>query len=567
MAIEFSCQCGNQIKVAEKFAGRQGKCPACGVVLTVPALESPDEDIDGGLMYEALGVSEDTRPEEVANSMCGGCGKPMPGDSVLCTHCGYHRISGTYVKIASAKEAKVKKEKAPLLVIAGIDLTLIRIILILLPVLGIPFWYYTGPGRDMHVREMQVVNVVRTIHSGETQEPFSLFTQQGNMALGIKGTKSKSNPSPFIGTDEVYSLGSSDELVISTPDDKGDHVMLEVGLRQLAIRDAGSTSGYDSVIKGEDFDLVQANGGASVKGQLLYYRFDEGEAEIDTGGADTSNYKALFPTEPTQLDVDRNNGMIDGKAYWNQPTAKGEITFYASYGTADMPPSKGLNARGEIEMFNDQGSTVDMKFDGGVLNVKWDSDASGWWSKKKYKKMSQDWPWYRYEFGLLFKRPQAAGYYHVTYCGKKVGKIFLEEMRVAKAPPTSPIKRANQQGQGTQGGGSSNNPLAYFDVMIDARHAARGVVSASNLRQIGLGLQMYLDQNGQRWPDRLDQLSSVISGFDQIMVNPRTGSRPGFLYVKPENGADPATTAVVYENWQGQPDANGAVLYADGHIE
>ncbi len=566
MAIEFSCQCGKRIKVADKFAGRQGKCPACGVVLTIPAPEAPDEDVDGDLLYEALGAPDDTRPAEVPGSMCGGCGKPMPGDSVLCTHCGFHKISGTYVKTASAKEAKVKEGRAPLLVIAGIELTWLRIIAILVPVIGIPFWYYTGPGRDMHVREMQVVNIVRTIRSGETQEPFSLFTQQGNMALGIKGTQSKSNPSPFIGTDEVYSLGSSDELIVSTPDDKGDHVMLEVGLRQLTIRDAGRTALYDSIIKGDDFELVPAGGGASVKGQLLYHRFDEGKAEIDTGGADTSSFKALFPTEPTQLDIDKSGGMIDGKAYWNQPTAKGEITFYASLGSADMPPSKGLSANGEIEMFNDQGTTVDMKYDGGTLNVEWDPDASGWWSKKKYDQMSQDWPWYRYEFGLLFKRPQPAGYYYVTYCGKKVGKIFLDEMRLPKPPPTSPIKRVNAQGQGGQGG-SGNNPLAYFDVLIDARHAARGIVSASNLRQIGMGLQMYLDKNNQQWPDRLDQLGSVIQGFEQIMVNPRTGSRPGFLYVKPERGADPATTAVVYENWQGQPDPNGAVLYADGHIE
>lgn len=565
MSIEFSCQCGKQIKVADKFAGRRAKCPACGVPLTIPQPDAPDDDIDGDLLYEALGTPADTRPVEVPTAMCGGCGKPMPGDSVLCTHCGYHKISGTYVKTASASDAKEKKEKAPLLVIAGIELTWLRIIVILLPIIGIPYWYYTGPGKGLHVREMQVVNVVHTIHSGETQEPFSLYTQTGNMALGIKGAQSKSNPNPFIAEeDEVYSLGSDDELVVNTPDDKGDHVMLEVGLRQLTIRDAESTAGYNSIIDSEDFKLVPTKGGTPIEAQLLYHRFDEGKAEIDTGGADTSSYKALFPAEPTQLDIEDGYGMIDGKAYWNQPTAKGEITFSASVGTQDMPAAKGLHADGKIEMFNDQGATVDLNYGGGSLNIKWDHDASGWWSKKRYKKMSSDWPWFRYEFGLLFKRPPDAGYYNIMYCDKKVGKIFLEEMRQSKPPPTSPVKRANQQGG--SGGSASNNPLGYFDVLVDARHAARGIVSASNLRQIGIGLSLYLEQNKQ-WPDRLDQLSSVIDGFDQIMVNPRTKSRPGFLYVKPEPGADPASTAIVYENWQGQPDPNGAVLYADGHIE
>jgi hypothetical protein len=568
MTIEFSCQCGKQVKVADKFAGRRAKCPACGVVLTIPAPEAPDDDIDGDLLYEALGVPADTRPADVAAAKCSGCGKPMPGDSVLCTHCGFHKITGTYIKTSPAGEAEAKERRGPLLVIAGIELTWLRIIVILLPIIGIPYWYYTGPGRDMHVREMQVVNVVRTIKSGDTQEPFSLFTQQGNMALGIKAPKSKSNPNPLIGgIDEIYSLGSSDELVVSTPDDKGDHVLLEVGLRQLTIRDAGQTALYDSIIEGENFKLVPMGGGTPIEAQVLYHRFDEGKAEVSLSGADTSNYKTLFPSEPTQLDVDSSGGMVDGKAYWNQPTAKGEITFYASLGSADAPPSKGLTANGKIEAFNDQGATVDMDYDGGVLNIAWDHDASGWWSKRRFDKMSSDYPWYRYEFGLLFKRPQAAGYYQVTYCDKKVAKIFLEEKPVTRPPTVSPIKRAKAQGQGGQGGTATNNPLAYFDVLTDARHAARGIVSASNLRQIGMGLQMYLGQNNQQWPDRLDRLESVIQGFDQIMVNPRTGSRPGFLYIKPERGADPASTAVVYENYQGQPDPNGAVLYADGHIE
>jgi predicted RNA-binding Zn-ribbon protein involved in translation (DUF1610 family) len=36
MAIEFKCSCGNDFIVAEKYAGKQGKCPKCGKILTVP---------------------------------------------------------------------------------------------------------------------------------------------------------------------------------------------------------------------------------------------------------------------------------------------------------------------------------------------------------------------------------------------------------------------------------------------------------------------------------------------------------------------------------------------------
>jgi hypothetical protein len=41
--IRFSCHnCGKKIEVSEKHAGRKGKCPFCGCVLTVPSLRQPD---------------------------------------------------------------------------------------------------------------------------------------------------------------------------------------------------------------------------------------------------------------------------------------------------------------------------------------------------------------------------------------------------------------------------------------------------------------------------------------------------------------------------------------------
>jgi len=38
MSIHIACDCGKEFAVAEKYAGRQGKCPGCGRILTVPSL-------------------------------------------------------------------------------------------------------------------------------------------------------------------------------------------------------------------------------------------------------------------------------------------------------------------------------------------------------------------------------------------------------------------------------------------------------------------------------------------------------------------------------------------------
>lgn len=565
MAIEFSCQCGKQIKVSEKFAGRRAKCPGCGEPVVIPSLDAPDDEIDGNLLYEALGDTSGA-PEEVK---CPKCDRSMPVNAVVCSHCGYNRVARSHVQLTQAANApKPKRDfSGPIMTIAGIDLTWVRLIVLIAVVIGLPTWYYLGPGALLHIKELQTVNVIWTVNSGKTRVPISFGPNPGiNMIKAVNRDESAIPPLTESG-DAEYTLGSSDSLAVTTPDDEGDYILLRVSLRQLAIRDAGKTALYDSIIKGEDFKLIPPDGSTPVEAQFLYHNFDAGKAEIDTFGADTSSYEALFPTEPSQVDVEKEYGSIDGKAVWYKHNAQGEITFHSSYSTGEFAAAKGISAEGRLELFNDRGATVDMYYKSDTLEVSWDADAEGWWTKNRYEEPTHDWPWHRYEFALLFKRPQSAGRYELSYCGSTVATFRLDEMPGLKPPPVSPMKRVTSQQQANNPLKTSNNPLVYFEILADARNQAKGIVSANNLRQIGLGLSMYLEQNNQQWPDRLDQLEDVIDGFDQLMENPRTKAKPGFVYTKPAPGADPATTAVVHESTYGQPDPDGAVLYADGHIE
>ncbi len=568
MAITFSCQCGKQIKVAEKFAGRRGKCPACGDVISIPELEPEPlgDQADADLIYEALSPQSDPQPvqhQPEAGSACNACGKPMSAQAIICTHCGFHKISHTYMKSAQGAEPAEKESKVALFNIAGFGLRWWKLAIVVLPLAIAGYWYFTGPARGVLVIKSQAVNLIETIHTGETREAFSLFTQQGDMSLGIKGTQSKSNPNPFINNEEHFSMGGSDDVLVISPDDDGKYIALQVALQQGTIRDNDRTSQYDSIIKGEDFKLIPADGGAPVEGRLLYSTFED-EIEIDIGGAETSNPEALFPSEPTTLDMTREFGSINGEAAWNDPKARGQITFSASYSTGDMPAAKGLYANGRIKVFNDAGDDANLVYEGGTLTIKWDAGDEGWWSKDKFRRQSQMNPYYRYNFGLLFERPRGGGDFDITYCDKVVASVYFEPLPQPKLPPVSPIKSANSNAQPNP---PTNNPLAYFKVLSDARGKARGIVSASNLRQLGIGMHLYLEQNNGQWPDRIDQLQSIMPGYEEVMKNPRTKERIGFIYTKPEPGAAPATTPVIHESWQGKPDPNGAVLYADGHIQ
>ena len=569
MAITFSCQCGKQIKVADKFAGRRGKCPACGDVISIPHPE-PDpisEDADADLIYEALSPPSDPQPvqqqPQTAGNACNACGKPMSPQAIVCTHCGFHKVSHTYMKSAQGVEPAEKETSAALLSIAGFGLRWWKLAVIVLPLAAAGFWYYTGPGRDLQVIKYQAVNVIETIHTGETREAFSLYTQQGDMSLGIKGPQSKSNPNPFINNEEHFSMGGSDEVLVICPEDDGKYIALQVALSQGTIRNNGRTIKYDSEIAGEDFKLISNDGGAPVESRVLYTTF-ENLAEIDIGSADTSNHKSLFPSEPTTMDVTQEFGSTNGEATWNDRHARGKINFSCAYPYGDGPTPKGLSATGRIKVFNDEGDSANLEYEGGTLKVKWDPGDEGWWSKKKYRHQSQPNPYHRYNFGLLFERPKGGGNFDITYCDKVVASVYFEPLPQPKPPPVSPIKSANST---AQHGPPTNNPLAYFQVLSDARGKARGIVSASNLRQLGIAMHLYLEQNNGKWPDRLDQLQSIMPAYEEVMKNPRTKERIGFIYVKPEPGAPPATTAVIHESWQGKPDPTGAVLYADGHIE
>jgi hypothetical protein len=46
MPIEMTCACGRKCSVADLHAGKKAKCPACGVVTTVP---EPDDDLVASL--------------------------------------------------------------------------------------------------------------------------------------------------------------------------------------------------------------------------------------------------------------------------------------------------------------------------------------------------------------------------------------------------------------------------------------------------------------------------------------------------------------------------------------
>ncbi|MGE5295199.1 MAG: DUF1559 domain-containing protein [Solirubrobacterales bacterium] len=104
--------------------------------------------------------------------------------------------------------------------------------------------------------------------------------------------------------------------------------------------------------------------------------------------------------------------------------------------------------------------------------------------------------------------------------------------------------------------------------LAKAREQARITVDMSNLKQIGLALHMYAQDNNGKFPSDL-QNAEKYYGNAKILVSPRKPrdfEGPSYLYVPDQNETGNSGNIVAYEN----PDFAGediVALFLDGHVE
>ncbi|MEO2014681.1 MAG: hypothetical protein ABGZ53_09955, partial [Fuerstiella sp.] len=115
--IEVQCECGKLFRVRDKYAGKRGKCPHCGVIVAIPWPELTEDDLLSDVdelpdTLQPLADDDDlpTRSSEPTHpTTCPSCNASLPPDAVLCLACGYHMQTGQRFK--SVVEAK--KEHVP----------------------------------------------------------------------------------------------------------------------------------------------------------------------------------------------------------------------------------------------------------------------------------------------------------------------------------------------------------------------------------------------------------------------------------------------------------------------
>ena len=111
------------------------------------------------------------------------------------------------------------------------------------------------------------------------------------------------------------------------------------------------------------------------------------------------------------------------------------------------------------------------------------------------------------------------------------------------------------------------------DAVRRARVRASRVRSASNIRQLLLGCQLYSNNHYDKvhkigqFPDDLAQMMKEQDVMPAALVNPNNpAEKVGYVYIKPPEGAPPSDRVVIYEKYK---DWDGGINlgFGDGHVE
>ncbi len=95
MSITFNCTCGQKLETDDKDAGKQAKCPRCGLSITIP---SPAKE----------------------ETICPACGNPMEDDAIICVQCGFNKKTGRQLAAAYDVGEDTQDESVPAPSVSGV---------------------------------------------------------------------------------------------------------------------------------------------------------------------------------------------------------------------------------------------------------------------------------------------------------------------------------------------------------------------------------------------------------------------------------------------------------------
>ncbi|MEO0587444.1 MAG: hypothetical protein AAF078_07380 [Planctomycetota bacterium] len=606
MAIELTCgACGKTLRVADEYAGRRASCPSCNAVIDIPAASAPDtfeleelepleeaaaptptadaddaDDSGYAMDDDALGALAPTAgasatPVSAAERMeASGLAMPTPVKS----RAGSQPLPGFEARVdmdESAKEARAAARKA--LVVKAV-----LALMVLGAVGGVGYLYMTTIGKMVFV-EAQSVKAVHALDNIDTADQNQTLS---NQILN-----------PWDGIDAGMSMGGDGGIYVTKPDSGGDYLLVTLDIREGVLLSRNQTQGYNIRFRASQFEVVP-DVGSPFEPIMLRGSVD---SPVEIGLSSGTSPEPVLPAgyEPASAEYE-SKGRYDQAAgtltYDGSNGVEGEVNFTSLRAfNPDASGMSGVNVEGALTL-NDRSSglKLDYAYDGFSAKVTWGGGAEGWMSSESYL-LGKVTTMELHRCMLLIPKPAGATSFQIKLVGAKLVTFHATASSsgaptsrpsapTQAAPPAQQVASAEAEGAddsaqasaanasasagnaaASSGSATSNNPLSYLSTLASARDKAKGTVAASNLRQLGVALNLYRQEHGT-FPDEIEKLRDYLAGFDELMNNPRTGDNPGFIYEAPSPGDNPAETVVMWEARRGFKDLSGHVLYADGRV-
>lgn len=495
----------------------------------------------------------------------------------------------------------------PLFSLLGFDFTPARSIAMLVIIcllLGGSVWWFTGPGQNLRIFDAQPVTALVAMNSLARIENKGL----AGMTLGQMGVKAQGSPLGNQFAEEVYGFGGPDSLIFTRPDDNGNYLLVHLKVSQRVVSEEHLENRYDTSFSANNFILHVGN--EQIYPTLMMGRWPEKFMEFNTSNSKVDNAEQLLPADVTPDEYSDLTGteasITQGTLLFNGKSGvTGSVRVQSSRKMYDQPGVSGVSGEGELVRTDPfSGMTLKYEYRKGDMRISWNGPATAWWSSPQYLMPAAVSPFARYDIYLLYPRPKSTGDMIIKLNNRIVGSLPASmagkdgqgPSSIATAgvpqsavnptvntnPSTTPTPDeaaaamaggAGGTGTGSGAGSKPANPgmFDYFGALARTRDMGKGIVAENNMKQLGMAVIMYAEQNKGNLPQTMDDLRKTMGDINKLLENVRTNSNPGYIYVPPAKNiadvANPNSTPILYELRDGKFDRDGAVMYLDGHID
>ncbi len=207
------------------------------------------------------------------------------------------------------------------------------------------------------------------------------------------------------------------------------------------------------------------------------------------------------------------------------------------------------------------------KLPGGIVLMKYSDTAASF--KQTYQQIQGFWPMVMGAAsgqGIVLPTMLPDIHTHIEGLGKSVGYSYL----------TADGLRTYYRGSGLESspnvamGGGAMAAAILMPAVSKARSTAQRVVSATNLKLIGLACHTYADDHEDSFPEDLDVLLKEGRIEEKTLTSPQKPkgfSGPSYVYIVGQKPSGAYDNILAYEQPSFSKDSTVNVLFIDGHVE